>query len=455
MQIIRKSAKTDLSIKMYLAVALPFMLSTVTQPLLGAVDTAVVGHMRNPANVGGVAIGAVLFNTIYWIFGFLRVSTSGLMAQSLGSKSEADRVFAYLRPISLALVISLVILLLQNHMLKAAMHVYSVDSDVADHVRTYYHIRIWGAPFVLLGYVNLGWLMGSKCVKSSMLLQITANVINSVLDIFFVLVLHWGVAGVSLATLISQIYSFGLGLHLVLKQMNLKQMRAYFDEVFKASAFMDLLRTNGNLMIRTICLLIMTNLFMSKAAILGTVVLAANAILYQIQYIISYMFDGFSNASSIFAGQAVGKADRAMFVQVVSISKKSAWIISSIITLVLIVLKNPFLGLFTSMEDVLEICRTYYIWLEVFPWMIGVGMVLYGVYSGALFTASIRDSMVISLVVFVVSLHIGTLRLGNHGLWLAFILFSLSRSITMARYIGKLLNSKFQMTSLRKEIESA
>ncbi len=451
----QENSKKALSIKVYLAVALPFMLSTITQPLLGAVDTAVVGHMSDPTYIGGVAIGAVLFNTIYWLFGFLRVSTSGLTAQALGTQNEADRVHAYLRPLALALGVGFLILLLKDFLLTGAMHVYKVEPNVADHVSTYYRIRIWGAPFVLIGYVNLGWLMGSKHIKSSMFLQISANVMNCLLDIVFVILLHWGIAGVALATLISQIYSFTIGLYLVLNKLSLKQMRPYFQAAFESSALIDLFRTNGNLMIRTICLLVMTNLFMSKAAGFGTVVLAANAVLFQIQYIISYMFDGFSNASSIFSGQAVGRQDRVLFSQVIMISQKSAWIVSGVITLILYLLKGPILGLFTSMEDVLSVCHTYYFWLEIFPWVIGMGMVLYGVYSGALFTAAIRDSMVVSLLVFVVALKVGVSTLGNHGLWLSFILFSLSRSVTMERFLSKLLKHKFKNTEQRKERQSA
>ena len=197
---------SSLSHKNFLAIAIPFTLSTVTQPLLGAVDAAVVGRLESAAYIGGVAIGTVIFNTLYWLFGFLRVSTSGFSAQSLGTHNDDDRYFAYFRPVAVALMISAVFILLQYPIIHGAMAIYKPDPEVARHAVIYFNILIWGAPFVLIGYVNLGWLMGRKRVKETLFLQVSTNVINIILDILFVWVFKMEVAGVAWATLISQTY---------------------------------------------------------------------------------------------------------------------------------------------------------------------------------------------------------------------------------------------------------
>jgi len=167
-----------LTYKEYLAVATPFVVSTVTQPLLGAVDTAVLGHLDDAAFMGGVAIGAVIFNTLYWLLGFLRVSTSGFAAQSLGTKNDKDSLYAFLRPALIAVTLSLFFILLQTPIKECAHAVFNTDADIWNSVAIYYDILIWGAPFVLIGYVNLGWLMGKKLIKETLYLQVSMNVIS-------------------------------------------------------------------------------------------------------------------------------------------------------------------------------------------------------------------------------------------------------------------------------------
>lgn len=160
--------EVSMKYKEYLALAIPFVISTVTQPLLGAVDTAVVGRLGNASYIGGVAIGAVIFNTLYWLFGFLRVSTSGFSAQSLGSGHEQDRYYAFVRPFVTALIMSLIFIACQTLIQNIALSIYRPEPEVTEHAVTYFKILIWGAPFVLLGYVNLGWLMGRKHVKETL-----------------------------------------------------------------------------------------------------------------------------------------------------------------------------------------------------------------------------------------------------------------------------------------------
>ncbi|AFL67372.1 MATE family efflux transporter [Sulfurospirillum barnesii] len=415
--------------KEYLTIAIPFVLSTVTQPLLGAVDTAVIGRLGDASYVGGVAIGTVIFNTMYWLFGFLRVGTSGFSSQSLGSGSEKEAHFAYFRPAVIAVCISAVFMLLQRPIIEGAFSLYAPDERVLQSANDYFDVLIWGAPFVLLGYVNLGWIMGRKLIKETMILQISTNVINIVLDILFVFYFDMGVKGVAYATLIAQSYGFVLGGWIILTHLSFKRLLLFKAEILNKAELKKIMGVNADLMIRTVCLLVMTNMFVARGNRFGVDILAANAILFQIQYIICYLFDGLSNASSIFAGRAIGAKNVSQFKETFHISNVMIAGLSVLLALLLALIPEPIVGLFTDIETVKRLCMDYMAWLILFPFTIGIGLVYYGIFTGATFTHPIRDSMVAALVVFLGAYFLFIPYFDNHGLWLAFILFSMTRSL--------------------------
>lgn len=415
--------------KEYLSIAIPFVIATVTQPLLGAVDTAVIGRLGDASYVGGVAIGTVIFNTMYWLFGFLRVGTSGFSSQSLGSGSEKEAHFAYFRPVIIALCISVLFMLLQKPIIEGAFSLYAPDERVLHSAQDYFNVLIWGAPFVLLGYVNLGWIMGRKLIKETMILQISMNVINIVLDIVFVLYFDMGVKGVAYATLIAQVYGFVLGMGIIFAHISPKRLLLFKEELLNKAELKKIMSVNADLMIRTVCLLVMTNMFVARGNRFGVEILAANAILFQIQYIMCYLFDGLANASSIFAGRAIGAKNVADFKETFHISHVMTGGLSVLLAILLVIIPAPIVALFTDMEAVQALCMAYMGWLVIFPFCIGIGLVYYGIFTGATFTKPVRDSMVVALVVFLAAYFLFIPYFDNHGLWLAFILFSLTRSL--------------------------
>ena len=417
--------------KTYLALALPFILSTVTQPLLGAVDTAVVGRLGNASYIGGVAIGTVIFNTLYWVFGFLRVSTSGYAAQAMGTGQIRDRAHAWIRPLIIALVTGIAFVLCQEPILSGALFFYHPGAGVASHARTYFRILIWGAPLVLVTYVNLGWLMGQKQVRATLFLQVSANVMNIVLDLFFVCVFRMGVAGVAWATLISQCYAFLVGAGLVAVRLGHEGIFSHWQGVMKAAVMKKILGVNRDLIIRTLCLLVMTNLFVAKGSALGHDFLAANAILFQIQYIVAYFFDGLANASSVFAGDALGRRDLAGFRRTRTITDYYLVGLSVAAAAVLLIFRGPIIRSFTTLAGVAALCHTYMGWLILFPFAVGTGLVYFGFYTGATYTAPVRNSMLMALAGFAVAYVTLVPLFRNHGLWMAFLLFSLCRSLTL------------------------
>ena len=419
----------------YMALVLPFVLSTITTPLMGAVDTAIVGHLPDPSYIGGVAVGAVIFSTLYWLFGFLRVSTSGFAAQALGAKDEELALWALVRPLAIAALIGSAFLVLQEPILTGALYLIQPSDAVRLQASLYFRTLIWGAPCMLGYYVLLGWLMGMIRLKAVLFLQIVVNLLNMGLSVLFVRVFHWGVAGVAMATLIAQIVSLVIAGAFVYHYSQFSWREITWARLVDPIALRRIVSVNGDLMVRTICLLTMTNLFIRTGASFGTEVLAANAVLFQIQYIIAYFFDGFANASSVWAGKSWGKKDTEMYQAIVSLSWQWSLYGAAGLAGVYWLGKSIFISLFTNLQVVIDLCEVYSLWMVIFPFCASVGLIFYGVFSGITQTAPIRNSTILALLVYLVAQAILIPLYGNHGLWISFLLFTAGRSLFLVPYV--------------------
>ena len=262
----------------YLALAIPLTLSTVTTPLLGAVDTAVVGQLPDPAYIGGVAIGTVIFNTLYWLFGFLRIGTSGFAAQANGADDKLQGTLAFIRPLIIALVVGISFIVFQKPIEYIALSLLHPAEDVAELASGYFGIRIWGVPFTLINYVIMGWLIGMSSIKISVLIQIFMNLLNIVLDVVFVFGFGWGVSGVAAATLLAEVIACILGLWIIWRGTSYHFQVPSIKMLADGSSVKKMMAVNQDLFIRTICLLAVFNLFTYKSADFGTETLAANEI---------------------------------------------------------------------------------------------------------------------------------------------------------------------------------
>jgi len=422
----------------YLTLAIPLTISTMTTPLLGAVDTAVVGQLSAPAYIAGVAVGTLIFNTLYWVFGFLRVSTSAFAAQANGASDPDQGVLALSRPFLLALIVGMLFILLQWPIEHAALLVISPDADVSRFAVEYFRIRIWGAPFILMNYVILGWLMGMAKIKESLCLQILTNVLNMLLAILFVHVFSFDVQGVATATLIAEVTAFILGLFIILKVSPFKWKMPSIQALIDTNSTKRMFNVNKDLFIRTICLLVVINMFTAKGASFGTEFLAANAVLFQIHYIMAYFFDGFANASSILVGKAVGSNDKELFKKTLTLSRQWSIITAVIIASLYVLFQKQVIGLFTNLPDVIELSLTYGVWLIIYPFVACFGLVLYGVFTGATEIAPVRNSMIYAMVVYIIIQITATPIWHNHGLWLAFIIYTIGRSGFLVMYTPRL-----------------
>ena len=426
----------------YLKLALGFTLSTLTTPLLNSVDTAVVGNLSNPVFIGGVTLGGTIFNTIYWLFGFLRVSTSGYSAKAFGENNEKEEITVLIRPVLISLILGFLFVIFQKPILWGFIHFFDAGKEITKYIEIYFNILIWGAPFVFLNYTFLGWIMGRKEIKKCLILQLMTNIVNIFLDLYFVEVLGMDVAGVAVATLISQIMTTLLSIFIILRTFSLKKIlhNINLKEIFDRSEMKKVGAVNSDLVLRTVCLLVATNLFLEKAAHNGKIILAANSILFQVQYLMSYIFDGFANASSVFSGIAAGEKNFRKLKWVMRKSIQFCVIISIFLSTAFVFGGKKLLLFYTKNTEVINTANQYKIWIIIFPLVVSFGLVIYGNFTGTTETAYIRNSMIQALIVFLIFYFAGTAINQNHGLWLSFIVFSLARSVFLIRYIGKFLN---------------
>lgn len=425
--------KKVISQREYSYFAIPFILSTLTQPMLGVVDTAMAGRLQDPVHIAGVSLATVIFNTLYWILGFLRVSTTAFSAQA---QTDEGKSLALFRPLFLAIFIGLMFILTKSYIFEASMSMMNPEIAVINSANDYYKILIWGAPLVLSNYVMLGWLMGRGKVKYSVSMQIFGNLVNMILDLVFVISFNWGVEGIAFATLISKALTFALAIILIKKQKcKLIPLKKIFDKSSMGSG----MRTNLDLMLRTLCLLIQINIFAATGAKFGTIILSANAIILQIQGIISYMFDGVANASSVYSGRAVAQ-NNLLLLKAVWL-RTFQWIMGLIAGVTIIYMMiNPYVFLiFTNHSAVLESVNEYSIWLILFPALSGIGLSTYGIFTGMTLTGPVRNSTFFALILFLVILKIFVPIMGNHGLWMGLISFYFGRSIFLILYYKKTL----------------
>ena len=444
----------------YLGLTVPFMLSTMTQPLMGAVNTAVMGQLPDPKYIAAVSLGAILFNNLYWLFGFLRVSTTGYAAQAFGAADKRLGMLAFFKPLVLAMLISACCILFQKPILElylamigaapevnllcrdavfsGAMFLLRLDPAAREVAGIYYDILIWTAPLTLLNYAILGWLMGQTRVRASVFMQVSMNVLNMALSIWFVFWLHMDITGVAFATLLSQLYGGILSVVLMYYYGDFDYKALPWSELLDWREFIGMLQVNVNLMIRTACLLTVNNIIAAVGASFGTVVLAANAVLLQLKDIMSYLIDGMANGTAIFSGRAVGAKNGKLFAATIKMTFKWLVVLAAILMLGYHLGNEFFIRLFTNIEEVVAMAVTYNVFVLFYPVCAGIGMVLYGVFCGATRTAPVRNMMLMALLVFYLLQWQLVPLWGNSGLWLALLGFMLSQSIILLFYLSSL-----------------
>lgn len=413
-----------------LSIALPIVLSNATVPLLGMVDTGVVGQMGLAAPIGAVGIGAVILTSVYWIFGFLRMGTSGLVAQSHGAGDVAETGAHLVRALAIALAAGLGFILLQLPLFALAFRLAPASAEVEALARDYLALRIWGAPATIGLYAITGWLIALERTRRVLVLQLLMNGLNVGLDLWFVLGLGWGVQGVALATLISEWSGLVLGLWFARAAVR-AGLRS--GAVFAADRLRRLAQVNGDIMVRSVLLQASFTTFMFMAAGQGDVTLAANQVLLQFLSIVAYALDGFAFAAESLVGQAVGARRPARLRHAAWLT--SQWGMAGAVALALgfALGGGAIIDLLTTSPGVRTEARVYLPWLVLAPLLGIAAWMLDGIFIGATRTREMRNAMLVSVGLYVPLLIVLPQIMGNHGLWAALMILSLLRGLTLWR----------------------
>ncbi len=417
------------------AIALPMVLSNMTIPLLGLVDTAVVGHLPSSTYLAGVALGSSVITFLFWMVGFLRMSTTGSVAQALGRKNDQEAIQVWRHSVLLSLILSLLLILLQQPIWQAAMLMAAPESVISAPAHIYFQIRIWGAPAALINLATLGCLLGMRRAKAPMTLLILTNLINIVFDLFFVLGLGWNVAGVAAASLIADCAGTVAGLWILARLWRERGIvlfeRKVLQKGIEAQSIIPLLGLNRDIFLRTLALQICFTFMTFQGARLGNEILAANMVLLNFLMLVSFALDGFAYAIEALAGEAIGANDRQRFDLMVTTILIVSFAISFLFCLLFAWQGNHIIALLTDIASVRETASRYLPWLSWLPAVAVWSYIFDGIYIGATQGRVMRNAML--LCAFGVFFPCWWLSRGwgNHALWLSLTAFMLARGLSL------------------------
>ncbi|NIB39520.1 MATE family efflux transporter [Pseudomaricurvus alkylphenolicus] len=418
--------------KSVLALAWPLILSNISVPLLGMVDTAILGHLPQAQYLSAVAVGASILSIVFWAMGFLRMGITGLAAQAWGQQNHIQLDALLMRSAVLAVVVGLLLMAIRTPLLGISLTLMQPSAEAAALAQSYGEIRMLGAPAVLLNFVIVGWFIGRQNTRVPMLIVLTTNVINILLDVVFILGLELNSDGAALATLCAEVSGLCIGIICVLRAEPRMLERLRQVSISNWRHYRRLLGVNRHLFIRTACLLFTIAFFTAQGSRQGDSTLAANSIIFQLLMLLSYGLDGIAHSAEALVGKAFGRRDPKLFSEILATTGVWSLVIAVGMSLFFWIAQGWLISLFTDIQNVLEILNIYFVWLYALPLLCVWAFWLDGVYIGAGGSRVMQYSMMFS--VFIVFLPSWWLSQSwqNHGLWLAFSLFNLSRGVTLA-----------------------
>ena len=416
-----------------LRLALPSIISNITVPLLGLVDTAISGHMGSPAVVGALAVGSMLFNTLFWLFAFLRMSTSGLTAQALG-RGDYRAILYYLRNgLRKAFAYGIIMLLLSPAILRISLYFIAPEAEIELLSSTYFYICIWSLPAVLATFVMAGWYVGMGNTRIPMYVSIGQNIVNIMLSLFFVYCLKMGIAGIALGTAISTWLAF-LFSYVCYRRVlpeGLTVNGSVADNIGGGNDNLWSPNVSLPLFLRTLCMIIVHFVFVSAGSKHGAVTLAANTVIIQLFVVFSYFMDGFANAGEALVGRAVGGCDSDMYDS--TVRSLFAWGggIAVLFSALYFVGSGWFLSMFTDSEPVLAAIADYRLWAVSVPVVSMAAFMWDGIYIGAMRAWYMLSSAVFGMAVFLGGCYVLAPVMGNHGLWFSFVMYLAMRGLVL------------------------
>ncbi len=425
--------------KRILQIAVPSIISNITVPLLGLIDVTIVGHLGAAAYIGAIAVGGMLFNIIYWIFGFLRMGTSGMTSQAYGKHDLDEVARLLLRSVGVGLLIAIILVTLQYPIRKLAFTFIQTTEEVERLATLYFRICIWGAPAMLGLYGFAGWFIGMQNSRFPMYIAITQNIVNIAASLCFVYLFHMKVAGVAWGTLTAQYAGFLMALLLWRRYYGGLKKHVAWHEVLKKEAMLRFFQVNRDIFLRTLCLVIVTLFFTSAGAAQGEIVLAVNTLLMQLFTLFSYIMDGFAYSGEALVGKYVGANNRLALYR--TVRQLFIWGVglSTGFTLLYFFGGKSFLGLLTNETSVIREAGNYFYWVLAIP-LTGFAAFLWdGIFIGATATRQMFYSMLVASGSFFLVYYSLHEWMGNHALWLAFIVYLSLRGIMQAALSRKIL----------------
>ena len=427
-----------------LSLAIPNIITNITVPLLGMVDLAVVGHIGDKTYIGGIAIGTMIFNFIYWNFGFLRMGTSGFTAQAYGGRNFGEAMKILVRAVFIALCIAVILLVLQIPILQFSLYVVDGSAEVMQIAAMYFFIRIWAAPATLSLYGIKGWFIGMQNARIPMYIAILINVLNIVFSLLFVFVLDMGIEGIALGTVLAQYGGLLTAIGLWLGYY--RRFLHYFDlkNSLKFSEMRRFFKVNMDIFIRSLCLVSVFTYIPIAGAKMGDITLAVNTLLLQFFMIFSYVIDGFAYAGEALTGRYIGAKNKTGLQTSIRLIFRWGLGLTMLFIVIYAFAGEQFLWIFTSDISVIEAAHSFYWWVLLVP-LAGYAAFLWdGIFIGATASKTMRNAMLISTVLFFAIYYSLSGLFENNALWFALILFLLARGIIQWGYAKKAIYGENQ-----------
>ncbi|MEP6342020.1 MAG: MATE family efflux transporter [Maricaulaceae bacterium] len=413
----------------------PVMLANAATPMVGFVDTLVIAHYSTTAALAGIGLGAVIYAIFYWGFGFLRMSTAGLVAQSEGQNHQRDVQAHLFRAVPLALIIGLIIFAAQLLLLKLLFNIFTANAPIEAAAREYIQARLWGLPAFLGGTALMGWFIGLGKSGRALTMQIWLNIVNIILSPLFVIIFGWGIFGVGIATAIAD--WAGLTAGLMLASREIKTRGGLYKEILTRKillAWEDIRKlgvNNINIFIRTICLTIGFSFFGNAAASEGETFLAGYHILLQFITVIALILDGFAHTAEATVGAAFGAKNKTAFDRAVRLTSEFSFIFALICSAVILMLGPLAVNLLTPDAAVRASANTYLIYCALVPIVGFAAYQLDGIFIGTTQTAAMRNSGIAAIIIYLGAYHLLAPKLGPSGIWITFLIYYIARWMTM------------------------
>ena len=418
-----------------LRLAVPNIISNLTVPLLGVVDTALMGHVPNTAHLGAIAVGSMIFNFLYWGFGFLRMGTTGLTAQAYGRSDKSSIINLLGRALLTALAASLLLILLQKPIIDVAFWLVDSTKEVELFARNYYSIRIYAAPATIGLYAFYGWFMGMQNARYVLVVSLVANLTNAAANLGLVYGLGYASSGIALGTLVAQFAGLGTALFLFFKQYKAYLFYLRWAAITQLQAIQHFFSINRDIFIRTLCLIFTFSFFTAKSSAMGETILAVNQIYLQFIYILAFGVDGFAFAAESLVGRYMGSKEGKHLKKAIRYSFYWGMGMAVGVSLIYGIGGSTIFAFFTDKETIINQAQPFLVWVVLAPLVNAPAFIWDGVYIGATQSVPMRNTLLIATFgVFLPIFFLSQSYLGNHGLWLAFTAFMAVRGIVLSLY---------------------